>query len=92
MNVDTIFCKNDYYSSIVVESAITDEGESLWVLTRDGDINAIKPWALSKVTYENGIFSHRNNGSYFEENGARKYFTLAQGKKWTGGDVIDDYC
>jgi hypothetical protein len=31
-------------------------------------------------------------GSFFDENGAKKYFTLAQGKEWTGGDVFDDYC
>ena len=92
LDVDAVFCKNDYYSSLVVESAITEEGQSLWVLTRSGEKDTTKPWALAKITYENGFFFHKNEGLYFEENGARKYFTLAQGKEWTGGDVMDDYC
>ena len=33
-----------------------------------------------------------NLGSFFEEDGGLKYFTLAQGKTWTGGDCFDDYC
>ena len=89
--VDAVFCKNDYYSSHVVESAITDEGQSLWILTRSSEKDATKPWTLAEITYENGMFFHKNEGSYFEENGARKYFTLAQGKEWTRGDVMDDY-
>ena len=92
LGVDAVFCKNDYYSSLVVESAITDEGQSLWVLTRSSEMDAMKPWKLAKITYENGIFCHNNEGSYCEERGARKYFTLVQGKEWTGGDVMDDYC
>jgi hypothetical protein len=27
-----------------------------------------------------------------EEKSADKYFTVLQGKEWTGGDVFDDYC
>ena len=27
-----------------------------------------------------------------EEIGAEKYLTLALGREWTGGDVMDDYC
>ena len=92
LSVDAIFCKNDYYSSLVVKSAIIDEGQSLWVLTRSGEENATKPWALAKITYENGLFYHENEDSYFEEKGARKYFILAQGKEWTGGEVFDDLC
>lgn len=92
LHIDAVFCKNDYYSSLVVESAITDEGQSLWVVTRSGEKGATNPWALAKITYENGIFFHKNEGSFFEETGARKYFTLAQGKEWTGGDVMADYC
>lgn len=31
-------------------------------------------------------------GTFFEEQGARKQFTLAQGLDWAGEDSIDDYC
>ena len=88
---DTVFCKNNLYSSIVIDSVITDEGESLWVMTRNAS-EAIKPWAVARVAYKNGTYMHENMGSYFEENGALKFFTLVQGKEWTGGDTIDDYC
>ena len=40
----------------------------------------------------NDKYIHKNGGSFFEENGALKTITLFQGKEWTGGDCIDDYC
>ena len=52
-----------------------------------------KPWAIAKITYTNdGNFIHTNEGSFFEEEGALKKYTLLQGKEWTGGDSKDDYC
>lgn len=83
------FCRNNIYSSQVHDYALTDNGNALWVMTHS---EGIKPWALAKVTYKDGIFVHHNEGSYFDENGARKRFTLAQGLEWMGGDSIDDYC
>ena len=91
LRTGSVFCKNDLYSSIVLDSAITDEGNSLWVMTESGE-QTIKPWALARVRYNDGTFEHENMGSFFEKDGALKYFTLAQGKEWTGGDVFDDYC
>lgn len=91
LKVDTVFCKNDLYSSLVMDSAITNDRQYLWVMTRSAG-ETIKPWALARVMYKNGIYAHENMGSFFDENGAKKYFTLAQGKEWTGGDVMDDYC
>lgn len=52
----------------------------------------IKEYSLAKVTYENDCFIHTALGTYFDENGGRKYFTLAQGLEWKGGEVFDDYC
>ena len=49
-------------------------------------------FCLTCITFENGKFIHTNEGSYFDERGAEKYMTLALGREWTGGDVIDDYC
>lgn len=91
LKIDAVFCKNELYSSLVMDSAITDEGKSLWVMTRSGG-KTIKPWALAKVVFADSVFKHENMGSFFDENGAKKYFTLAQGKEWTGGDVFDDFC
>ena len=44
------------------------------------------------VIYENNFFVHINRGSFFEEQGAYKYWTLAQGLQWSGGDTFDDFC
>lgn len=88
---DAIFCKNNIYRSLVIDSVIIDEEKLLLVMTRS-DGESVKPWALAKVVFENGVFKHISMGSYFDEKGAKKYFTLTQGKEWTGGDVIDDYC
>ena len=51
-----------------------------------------KPFGLSKITFLSGRFIHENIRTYFEEDGARKYFTIAQGLEWTGGEVFDDMC
>lgn len=92
LKAGVIFCRNGLYSSIVIDSTITNEGKSLWIMTRSSEEHSIKPWALSSVTYKDGFFYHKSEGTFFEEKGAQKYFTLAQGKEWTGGDVFDDYC
>lgn len=89
--VDAAFSKNDIYSSIVVDSTIVDGGKSLWVMTRSGS-QSVKPWALTMVVFEDGVYKHISIKTFFEENGARKIFTLAQGKDWEGEDSIDDYC
>ena len=76
-----------------MNSAITDNGETIFVLTEstEGE-NAIKPWGLAKITFEDSKFVHESIQSFFSKEGAEKQFTLAQGLVWTGGDSIDDYC
>lgn len=38
------------------------------------------------------VFIIESLGSYFTDDGADKYFTLALDEEWTGGEVMDDYC
>lgn len=52
----------------------------------------VKKYSLTKVTYENDYFTHTALGTYFDESAGYKYFTLAQGLEWKGGEVFDDYC
>jgi len=93
LTIGSVFCSNDIYSSLVLRRAIADDNEIIYVLSTstDGE-NAIKPWGLAKITFENGKFAHTNLGSFFSQEGAEKQFTLVQGLEWTGGDSIDDYC
>lgn len=88
-----VFCQNDTYSSLVFKSAMTDDRQSLLVVSEstEGE-NALKPWALAKITYEDSLFVHSNLHNFFTQEGAEKQFCLAQGLEWTGGDSIDDYC
>lgn len=74
----------------IKDAGINSEDNALYVLTENG--NPIKPWAICKITLEDGFFIHKNEGSFFNEDGGDKYFTLAMGKEWTSGDVFDDYC
>ena len=91
LKYDAVFCRNNYYSSLVVDSVIIDEGNTLLVMSRSAR-QAIKPWALARVYYYEGFYFHESLGSFFDKNGVEKYYTLAQGKEWTGGDTIEDYC
>ncbi|MBP5642973.1 MAG: HNH endonuclease [Bacteroidales bacterium] len=86
------FCKNKYYNVLVIKAAIVDEDKSLVVLTKNADEHAVKQWGLSKIIFDDGVFYHISKGTYFHEDGAQKYYTIAQGKEWTGGDVFDDFC
>lgn len=85
-----LFAKNSYGNVSIVEDFAKYE-DSILVICKLKD-NPMKNYALSKIIFENGCFVHISERTFFEEIGARKYFTLGQGKEWTGGDCVDDYC
>jgi hypothetical protein len=88
-----LFARNDIYESMVLQFALMNDHRTIFVMTEnEKEEDAIKPWALAKITYENGLYIHKSLGSFFTKEGAIKQFTLAQGLEWTGGDTIDDYC
>ena len=87
---DSIFCHNQYQDSLVIDTALVDDNSALYVMCKSSDDGAIKPWSLAKITYKDGKYYHESIQTYFHEDGAKKYFTLAQGKEWTGGEVFDD--
>jgi hypothetical protein len=93
LKAGSVFCQNDVYSSLVSNYAIAEDGQSIYVITEstEGE-EAIKPWGLCKVTYENGLYVHTSIQTFFSKVGVEKQFCLAQGLEWTGGDSIDDYC
>lgn len=72
----------------VLEASINTEANAVYVLTEDE--SSIKPWALCEITLQDGFFVHKNKGSFFYEDGGQKYFTLAMGREWDGGEVFDD--
>lgn len=86
-----VFSRNQYGEVLVVAKGWTPEGSGLLILSQMPE-GSVKPWALAQITLEDGIFVHANCGSFFEKEGGQKYFTLAQGLEWTGGETFDDYC
>ncbi len=74
----------------VLDAGYNEEENAVIVLTEGG--NPMKPWCLTKITMQDNYFIHANEGSFFQEDGGMKYFTLAMGREWTGGEVFDDAC
>ncbi|MHA2278033.1 MAG: HNH endonuclease signature motif containing protein [Candidatus Kariarchaeaceae archaeon] len=89
---DSVFCRNNLYSSLVFKSSASEDKQTIYVISESTGKNSVKPLALAKITFENGKFVHTSLGSFFSEEGAEKQFCLAQGLEWRGGDSIDDYC
>lgn len=85
-----IFAQTKYYKSLVYRAGISEDGKTLAVITSIPD--GIKPFALALITFEDGYYIHTSEQTYFNEEGATKYYTIALGREWTGGDVFDDYC
>jgi hypothetical protein len=81
-----VFSWNRYGESSV---EMAQQGDDfLSVLTRQE--NAMKPWAVAKVTIEEGRFVHASIGTYFELNGAKKAHFQLLGIPFSG-ESVDDY-
>ncbi|MBQ7531883.1 MAG: HNH endonuclease [Paludibacteraceae bacterium] len=83
-----IYTKNQHGESKVLDYALSENKEHLWILSYQED--AIKPWAITEIVVRDNYFLHLNQHTYFREDGGLKYFTILQGKEWTGGEVFDD--
>lgn len=84
------FSISKYGTSLIEKCAVLGENEAIVVITEIP--SPIKPFALAKITYEDGFYIHQSLGTFFSEDGVNKQFTLAQGLEWAGEDSIDDYC
>lgn len=85
-----VFAQNKHNNTIIEDFAMSNDGNTIWVIGVNSDKEAIKPWSLAQITLENGIFVHENLGSFFKKVGAEKQFTLVQGLEWTGGETFDE--
>lgn len=89
LTVGAIFSRNDFSTHIVLEAAVIDDGQSIYVMCES---DGMKPWSLAKITFEDGLYVHTSISTFFSEEGAEKNFYLARGIEWTSGDTFDDYC
>ena len=85
-----VFCTNKNLTAIIDDFAISEVNKSIWVLSKNDNETAPKPYLLAKVCFNDGNFEHYNLGSYFKNDGGQQAFTLAQGKEWTGGETFDE--
>ena len=89
LSIGDVFVRNRYGENEVVHKALTEDKNNMLIIT---DLSSpIKNYALAKVYIKDGFYVHESMGTFFEEQGALKQFTLAQGLEWDGEDSIDDY-
>ena len=91
LQIGKIFSKNQYGQSEIIKFGLSKDKYSIVVQCLDAE-NPVKSWYIAKITFENNLFVHTADTSCFTEEGAEKYYVLALGEEWTGGDVFDDYC
>lgn len=60
------------------------------VLTRTGDPDDVKKWAVTHVSIRGDVFCHRSESKFFSLQGALKRFCVLTGEALD--DSIDDYC
>ena len=77
------------YSFFATEKAMNRDGTAICLKTLSE--SGAKQFGVMTITMEDGWFIHEGR-SYFHEDGQEKYFTIAKGEEWTGGDVFDDFC
>ena len=92
LKTGSVLCANQLYTSLVSQISIKSEDNSIIVLTVNADKEAMKPWALAKITFEDNVYVLESIRTFFSKSGAEKGFCVARGLEWTGGDSIDDYC
>ena len=83
-----IITKNQYATHFIDDFALCKD-DRLVISTHADD--GIKKFSMITITFEDGKYVHEGT-TFFEEQGAQKALTLAQGLEWEGEDGIDDYC
>lgn len=86
---EAVFSRDRYKETLVVEAKMGDS--VLSVLVASCEEHAVKPWAVAKVTIENGMFVHEGMGTYFDLDGATKAHYGLLGIPFAG-ESIDDRC
>lgn len=91
---DAVFAKTNYGESKVIEADFNKERTAVFVATYFTSESAAKGYAMAKIEFDHstGIYYHESRGTFFDEDGLRKYFTIERDYEWTGGEVFDDFC
>ena len=85
----TIF-HHQYRDYAVVDFGISADGKTLAVKCMDYE--SVKQNILITINYSDKRWFIHKCDRFFSEEGLEKYYTIALGQEWKGGNVIDDYC
>lgn len=80
---------NQYGEWKLIKASKHEIEDCIIILSENPD--SIKPYAICKVFYEDGIYYHQSLESFFHDDGGLKYFEIYCGREWDGGDCFDDY-
>lgn len=84
---DKFFCRSQYgEGSVVLDFDYCSNKDAIYVLAYNG--KSVKPWAMCRITLEDGFYVHFNVGSFFREEDAIKYYSFTMGKSSDCGDAI----
>lgn len=84
-----IVTKNQYVTHFIDNFALCN-GNHLVISTHTDD-ESTKKFSMITITFEEGKYIHEAT-TFFEERGAQKALSLAQGLEWNGENGVDDYC
>lgn len=87
LGIGKIVTKNEYCSHYIDDFKLVNN--KIYIRTHASD--STKPHSLLTVSLTDEYFYHKGR-TFFTEDGAKKYFTLAIGEEWAGGGVFDDFC
>ncbi len=85
----SVFTRNIFGETLTL---LAGRGDGLLVVMNEMPENAVKGWAVAKVTVEDGKFVHESQGTFFSDLGAQKKYCDLLNLEAPSGDCIDDYC
>ncbi len=92
LEVGKILCESKLFISKITKFEYNNEKQKIIMQTVQTGDNNIKPWHITEISANDGIYYHSLVTGCFGKDGADKYYTIACGRKWTGGEVFDDFC
>lgn len=84
-----ISSRNQHGKWTLIKASKHETEDAIIILSHNPE--GIKHYAISKVFVEDGIYYHESLGTFFQEDGGKKYFEIYCGREWTGGECFDDY-
>ena len=92
LKIGKILCESKLFTSEITKFEYNNEKQSIIVQTVQINGDSIKPWSIIEIIVREGICYHSLYCRCFKKDGADKYYTIACGREWPGGDVFDDFC